>query len=388
MSSYDYVLVGGGLQSGLIALAVRASQPDATIALVERDSRLGGNHTWCFHHHDVPEESRVWLDRLVSWRWDGYTVYFPGEQHDLDEPYAGVSSERLHDTVSSSISEHSTSDLFLEKAAVSVEWDRVVLDDGTVLHGQAVIDARGAPRDPDGPSRGAAMRAGYQKFVGLEVELREAHGLERPVLMDARVDQSEGFRFFYLLPFTERTLLIEDTRFHDSPTLEVEKLKDEIESYAASRGWVIEAVLREERGVLPMPWEHEIRTASSAPLVAGYRGGWFHPGTGYSFPIALRLAQFIASRPAASLFGPELRRFAREHREQARFPRFLNRLLFRWYPPSGRYPIFARVYRLPRSVLRNFYALKLTQWDRVRLLVGRPPKGFSPLHRMRGASRS
>ena len=200
--------------------------------------------------------------------------------------------------------------------------------------------------------------------------------------MDATVDQEEGFRFFYLLPFDERTILIEDTRFHDTPELDVPALKEEIEQYAAGRGWRFRRVVREEVGVLPMPWRHDVAPAVGPPLVAGYRGGWFHPGTGYSFPIALRLADFVASRSPDRLFGPELEALAREHRRQARFPRFLNRLLFRWYPPPDRYPIFARVYRLPRPLLRNLYALRLTWSDRARLLLGSPPPGLSLRYRL------
>ena len=48
-----------------------------------------------------------------------------------------------------------------------------------------------------GPSRG---RAGYQKFVGLEIRTPQPHGMVRPLLMDARVAQIDGFRFVYVLP--------------------------------------------------------------------------------------------------------------------------------------------------------------------------------------------
>lgn len=378
MTSFDYVVAGGGLQAGVLVLAIRSRQPEAAIAVVERGASLGGNHTWCFHHADVPASCRGWLEPLVSWRWDGYSVHFPGQVTHLDEPYAGVSSARFHDVVSRALREHAGSALFLSTEVARVEADRVVLGDGRELRAAAVIDARGAQRGEDSDR----MRAGYQKFVGIEVELEEPHRLDRPVLMDATVDQREGFRFFYLLPFDERTLLVEDTRFHDSPRLDVEAFEAEVRAYVERRGWIVARELRTESGVLPMPWKHRIAASMKPPLRAGYRGGWFHPGTGYSFPVAVRLADFVAARPADELFGPDLDRFSRAHRKQARFPRFLNRLLFRWYPPASRHPIFARVYRLPRSVLRNFYALRLTWSDRVRLLVGRPPPGISLRHRL------
>ena len=57
-----------------------------------------------------------------------------------------------------------------------------------------VIDARGAG-DLD------ALDLGWQKFVGREVRLAAPHGLDRPIVMDACVDQPDGYRFVYCLPF-------------------------------------------------------------------------------------------------------------------------------------------------------------------------------------------
>ena len=50
---FKLLLVGGGLQNALIALAVLRKDPQASLAVVERDGRLGGNHTWSFHASDV-----------------------------------------------------------------------------------------------------------------------------------------------------------------------------------------------------------------------------------------------------------------------------------------------------------------------------------------------
>ncbi|HEY5949014.1 MAG TPA: lycopene cyclase family protein, partial [Kofleriaceae bacterium] len=67
----DYALVGGGLQNGLIAVAIREHQPDARIVMIERGAAPGGNHTWCFHAGDAPAGARAWIDPLVTVRWPG-----------------------------------------------------------------------------------------------------------------------------------------------------------------------------------------------------------------------------------------------------------------------------------------------------------------------------
>ena len=379
MADYDYALVGGGLQNGLMAVALRHRQPGARILLLERADRLGGNHTWCFHARDVDDAMHPWLDPLVVVSWPGYDIHFPSHTVEVEDSYRCVTSERLDEVVRVALSAPGCA-VGLDSDVREVRADRVVLASGEEVSATVVVDGRGARAD-------AARRSGYQKFVGLEVELQSGHGRSRATLMDARVHQREGYRFMYVLPFSERRLLLEDTYFHQDPTLDVARIRDEIRAYADGQGWIIRSIVREETGVLPMPWRDPLPDPTRGPLRAGYAGGWFHPGTGYSFPIAARLAQWVADRSPERVYGGELWRLWRDHRGQARFAHFLNRLLFRWYPPTERRGIFERFYRLPTSTIRNFYRLTLTAADRRRLLVGRPPPGLSLSYRLRGGSR-
>lgn len=369
---FDYALVGGGLQNGLIALAVRARQPAARIALIERGDAIGGNHTWCFHARDVGPTDRPWVDPLVVARWAGYDVAFPEHERGVDTPYACVSSARLADEVTRALAVPGS--LVATRATASrITPDEVEIRraDGTssVIRARAVIDARG-------PDRLAPHDAGWQKFLGQELQLARPHGLERPILMDARVPQVDGFRFFYVLPLAPDRLLVEDTYFSDRTRIDVGALREEIAGYARMRGWEIVRVEREETGVLPMPLSTPPPSATP-PLVAGYAGSWFHPVTAYSFPIATRLAAFIAARSADQLFGPALDELALAHGRQLAYGNWLNRMLFRWYPPDKRHHVLARFYRLPTDVVERFYALELTAFDRARIFIGRPPRGLS-----------
>lgn len=370
---YDYLLVGGGLQNGLMALAILARRPGARVALVERGERLGGNHTWCFHADDIAARARPFVDPLVTYRWPGYRVQFPSSSRVLDKPYAAVTSDQLDLVVSQALRQAPGSDLLLGCDVKDVAGERIILADGRQLHARAVIDARG-PR-----TRFPAGTTGYQKFLGLELRLESPHGLERPVLMDATVPQTDdGYRFFYVLPFADDRLLVEETYFSDTPDLSVERLRTSVTDYAAARGFQVAEIVREETGVLPIPWQGEIPTPGDhGPLVAGYGGGWFHPGTGYSFPVAARLADHVSRTAPEDLFGPALHELAAEHRRQVRYIHKLNKMLFAWFPPDQRYHVMERFYRLPEETIRRFYALSLTHRDRLRIVMGRPPKGIS-----------
>jgi lycopene beta-cyclase len=376
MDAFDLILVGGGLQNGLIALAVRSRWPHARIAMVERAASVGGNHTWCFHAGDVSSDAAGWIAPLVSHRWNGYDVCFEKFERRLEEDYAAVTSDRFAGVVSAAVLSDVGSRLLLETNATRVGRSGVTLGDSREISGTLVIDARG-------PERLTTSATGYQKFVGLETQLKAPHGLERPVLMDARVDQSEGYRFLYVLPLSDHRLLIEDTYFNESPSLDAEVLRARVLEYADGRGFEVNTVLREETGVLPMPWAAGTE-AKAGGFRAGYAGGWFHPGTGYSFPVAARLADFISRIPLRDLAElPErVAPLARAHGRQSAYCHLLNRLLFQYYPPQERRHVFERFYRLPQDTIRRFYALNLSVGDRVRLLAGSPPRGFSLRHAM------
>jgi lycopene beta-cyclase len=369
--SFDYVLVGGGLQNTLVALALRAYRPAATIAVVEKAATLGGNHTWSFHHSDVSAEALRWLEPLAAHRWPAHDVCFPSLRRTLAGAYASIPSARVDSVVRAALAASAGSAIFAATAVASVAARSVTLADGQVLEARLVVDARGprAPRDPGG--------AGYQKFLGLELALGAPLALDRPCLMDATVPQVDGFRFVYTLPLAADRVLVEDTYFSNDPHLDEDTLRARVMDYAQARGFRDLRVLREERGVLPLPWRGPLPRPQEPPLLAGYGGGWFHPVTGYSLPVAVRLAEHVAEHEPEAVFGRDLDRLASAHRRQARFAHLLNRLMFGAYPPQERWHVLERFYRLPEATIARFYALRLRTSDLGRILGGRPPSGLS-----------
>ncbi len=323
---YDAILVGGGLQSGLIALALRAARPAATIAIVERGASLGGNHTWCFHDGDLSADTRAWIEPLVVHRWAEQEVAFPARRRVLATGYACVTSDRLAAEVGRAL-DAPGSTLLLGATATTLDAHEVTVataDGARVLHGELVVDARG-------PDAAIAPRGGFQKFVGVELRTAQPHGVVRPMIMDATVAQLDGFRFVYVLPLAPDRLLVEDTVYADTPYLDVGALRARALAYAVEHGWHAAELVREEHGVLPLPFDLEVPTPTRGPLVAGMLGGWFHPVTGYSFPIAARLAALVAATDARDLFAGPLADAVRAHRRQLGFALRLNWMLFRWF---------------------------------------------------------
>ena len=252
-----------------------------------------------------------------------------------------------------------------------------MLEDGDRLEADCVIDARGFQQSD-------ALALGYQKFVGLEVETEAPHGIVDPVIMDASVDQLDGYRFIYLLPFSPTRLLIEDTRYADGLEQDQRAYERAIQDYATQQGWTIARTVRRESGVLPITLAHDAeRFWSEAPEdvpQVGMRAALFHPTTGYSLPDAVRVANIVAE--AWPIDSPDLAKRIKthaleRHRSQG-FYRLLNRMLFRAAKPDRRHLVLQRFYRLPQPLIERFYAGESTNMDIARILTGKPPV---PIHK-------
>jgi len=364
----DLAIVGGGLAGGLIALALARHRPDVRFAIIENTPSLGGNHLWSFFDTDIADAHRDLIEPLISHRWHAYDVTFPGHARTLDATYQSIESERFDAHVRATIGDHR----IIRAEAVDVSPQRVVLADQTVIEAAGVIDARGG---------GAAkhLKLGWQKFVGLELVLETPHGVARPVVMDATVEQLDGYRFVYCLPFAADRLFVEDTYYSDSPELDVAAIETRIRGYADARGWRIAGVGRRETGVLPVAYGGDFEAywkASGGPVAkAGMRAALFHPLTGFSLPDAVRTAHLIAAAPELS--GAALGRMLHDHAaatwQRRSYYRMLTTMLFKAAAPHERYRVFRHFYGLSGPLIARFYAARPTLYDRARILIGRPP---------------
>jgi lycopene beta-cyclase len=361
----DLLLVGGGLANGLLALRLSQVRPDLDVRVVEGADRLGGVHTWSFFDADLTEAQQAWIAPLIVHRWPAYHVRFPQFERRLSTGYRSVTAERFAQVVEAALPDR----IMLNAPVASVSPREAVLTNGRRLRARAVIDGRGPTATPN-------LALGFQKFVGLEVRLAQPHGLTEPIVMDACVDQAGGYRFLYTLPFDERTLLIEDTRYTDGAELDRDVFRQGVLHYAAQQGWVIETILREEDGVLPVALDGDITAhldRHGPVALSGLRAGLFHPTTGYSLPDAVRLADYLAESLRVDDVADDIRRRARDVWAERGFYRLLNRMLFRAAEPQERYKVLERFYRLPQPLIERFYAAGSTLGDKARILSGKPP---------------
>ncbi|CAN5820823.1 hypothetical protein BH11PSE6_BH11PSE6_00610 [soil metagenome] len=369
VTSCDIAIVGAGLAGGLVTLALKKKHPELDVRLIEGSDRIGGNHLWSFFASDVADADRWIVAPLISHGWTSYDIAFPAHRRTLEAAYYSIESERLDAVVRAALPEGA---LMTGRKVLGASPTAVVLADGDRVAAKGVIDARG-------PGDLGLLELGWQKFLGREFCLSEAHDDPRPMVMDATVPQIDGYRFVYCLPFAATKMFVEDTYYSDTPGFDRAELAGRIDAYVADRGWRVDHLVREETGVLPVAmggdFEQYWRSGGNKVAKAGMRAGLFHPTTGYSLPDAVRTASLIAD--TTDLSGAALHELthglAQSTWRRRGFYRMLDKMLFKAAEPAERYRVLERFYRLDPRLIGRFYAGRSTMTDKARVLMGKPP---------------
>jgi lycopene beta-cyclase len=334
-----------------------------------RCAALGGNHRWSWFASDLSPAGAALLAPLRTTRWGGYEVRFPGFARTLDTPYNSLASADFDQALRRELPAGA---IVTGRRIDALDARGIDFEGGERIEARAVIDARGLEGAPH-------LEGGWQVFLGRRLRTARPHGLDRPIVMDAAVDQHGSCRFVYTLPLGADELFVEDTYYDASPALDRSALSARIDRYCAAHGWAGDP-LDFETGVLPVITGGDFaafQAAHRTPGVAaiGARGGFVHPLTSYTLPFAVETALAIAAE--ADLAGPQLAALvearARAHWRQTRFYRRLARMMFGAGAPEQRWRAFALVYGLPRPLVERFYAARSTHADRARILCNRPP---------------
>lgn len=363
--TYDVIFAGGGLASCLTAYRLRQRQPQLKLLILEAARRLGGNHTWSLFPTDLTAAEFDWVEPVIMHSWDQYEVRFPELQRVLTTGYCTTDSDFFHTFMMGALGDC----VQLRAPVQKLTQTNVQIEGGEELTARCVIDGRGPTSSPH-------LLLGYQKFTGQVLSLEADHGLEGPIIMDATVAQDGDYRFFYTLPTGPRELLVEDTRYSDSMTIDADT--SAIADYARAQGWAVQHVLRQEQGALPITLGGDIdafwKAAQRIPRI-GLRAALFHATTGYSFADAVRTADAIAAEKIVDSDGlfEFLSERSRRHWRQQSYWRMLNRMLFLAAEPDRRWVVMQRFYRLDQQLIERFYAGRSTAADKLRILTGRPP---------------
>lgn len=364
---YDVIIAGCGFAGGILAYRLKQVKPSLKVCVIEQKEKLSEEYTWSFFSQDISKENMEWVAPLIKYRWNRYEVRFPEFTRFFDSTYNSIPAENLFNAIETQLRD----DLILGKKADIVSHDRVVLEDGATYNGGCVIDARGY-RDRFN------FETGYQKFVGIDVTLEEPHNMDHPVIIDATLEQKDGFRLMYILPWEDNKLMFEDTYYTLNPAMDIDEFKKDILAYAESNGFRVKSVDRIEKGctAIPMEADPDVKEdlKKGIPMI-GMRGGIINPMTGYGAPAGIGLADMIANldeinnknvsevikKGSAKLLPPLV------------FTRLMDRLMFKCTEGAELQLLFQYFFKKNDGMVSRFFSGRYKLADYINIFVAIPP---------------
>ncbi len=141
-----------------------------------------------------------------------------------------------------------------------------------------------------------------QHFLGITIDAdRPVFDSDQATLMDFHVDQADGPRFLYVLPFSSHRALIENTYLswaEIGPERHFEELSDYLKQrYGLDHGSF--SIVERESGRIPMTTARLPGRISPRRLRIGLQAGAARPSSGYAFLRIQRQTRQLAQRLAA-----------------------------------------------------------------------------------------
>ncbi len=282
------IILGGGCAGLSLAARLVLQRPDIALAVIEPRTHYEEDRTWCGWNLSP----HFFSDCVVS-QWNQWRIITPSGPQLLSSaayPYEMVRASLVYEKARMLLDKSPSSDLLLGAEAESVDESedhvKVHLADGRILCSPWVIDTRPQARTLTQPWL-------WQNFVGYVIE-RDGHDQQvdgTPTLMEFQPAGQSVAQFMYTIPFGERTLLCECTRFSRVHG-ELAALEVELARWLKERFGDHWKLLRRESGSLPMA--PPLSAVERRVINAGTRGGSMRISTGYAFHRIQRWADACA----------------------------------------------------------------------------------------------
>jgi lycopene beta-cyclase len=277
-SSYRFAILGAGLAGLSLARAFARAGVRDRITVVDVKPAFRDDRTWSFWDIDGNGDAGLAAGRWHAWQLiDARGAYVQRSEH---APYVALRSADFYESACSEITEAGFEIALGERVADVTESERgcMVTTSRRRFAADIVFDARGLSTAMVGAS------PVVQRFVGRRISTkRDAFEPGVATLMDVQDDTADGFHFYYVLPFTAREALVENTYFARAP-IATARLEAELDAYVMRRyGRVLAGTDYREIGAIPMSAARASYTRTRRVVPIGLRGGCARPGSGYTF---------------------------------------------------------------------------------------------------------
>jgi lycopene beta-cyclase len=292
MSQFDYIITGAGAAG--LSLAYHLAQTglsDRSVLLVDEAPKQRNDRTWCFW-----EVGTGPFEAVVARSWEHLWIHHEGRSGRVSiAPYRYKMIEGgdfYRFTEAWIAAQPNITRRYGRVERIEERGDGVaVIVEGEEHRGRWAFNSIYTP----GP-RHPAYAYWLQHFKGWVITTAEpVFDPGAATFMDFRVEQGDDVRFVYVLPYDERTALVEYTFF--SPALVPQEVYDEgLRDYIAGHlGVSSYAIQHVEFGVIPMTDLPFARRPSPHVMNIGTAGGMTKASTGYTFQRIQRQSARIAA---------------------------------------------------------------------------------------------
>ena len=337
MKKYDFIIAGGGMAG--LSLAYYLSQSslrNRSILILDREPKDRNDRTWCFWERTPsPFESilyKTWND--VSFHGTTYA----GQLGMGPYQYKMLRGIDFYDFVKAELAKYPNIEqkqATIQRIKDTPQGAFVIAEDEPYM-ADYVFDSTFSLQ-LNKPENHNLLQHFKGWFITAE---KPCFNPAQPEIMDFRIEQHGDCRFLYVLPFDEKTALVEFTLFNDKLLTDAEyetELRQYIDRFLDAGTY---RIYDTEYGVIPMSDEPTRENPSEHIVRIGTSGGFTKPSTGYTFQRTQRYLQGIVQNLADT---------GKPHRSVPWFKRrfllydsiFLNVLEKHRHPADD---IFTRVY--------------------------------------------
>jgi lycopene beta-cyclase len=266
IADYEFCFVGAGVSTAIHLLTHRDFFKNKRVLILEAGPDFGSEKTFCsFSAHEIPTQKELLFRSFEASGKDFYKSY------EVNTPYRCLEARRLFFELDQFIK---SSPFFKIEFGQTVDRLR---DCGGLFEVlgrtvEFVFDAR--PPAIRGP-------IWYQHFMGWELDFKRPHQINTPILMEIDPSFQEGLKFFYLIPKSQKKILVELTYFSEQVLDDLE-YERELASFLKAKKWAEYQKVFWERGCIPLVTINPPIFLPKNYRALGIRAGHLRASTGYS----------------------------------------------------------------------------------------------------------
>jgi lycopene beta-cyclase len=262
MKEFDYVIIGGGCAGLSLAyeLEIHEKLKDKTLAIIEPRKEYKRDKTWSFWKV-TPHN----FEDCVKKNWENFSVNIPGKTNYLEcknFPYQSVDSGLFYEKIKNKLKKNENIFFFKNIEEINKQNSLVFNSVPNIKKNHLNL---------------------WQHFCGVEIKTDNDIFDEKIFnLMDFDCEQRQSVHFFYTLPYTKNTALVETTWLSKMNDNSQKDYENQINNYIKKNLKIKNyEITYKEEGAIPL--FYPLNKNEKNKINIGTAGGMTRLSTGYTF---------------------------------------------------------------------------------------------------------